>query len=129
MKHYLLMEFLKTLQRRPDLKKKLKVFAIVGVIGFFLLGAVTLYVGWVGVKYVAQVATQVQPLEQMGNLQSEVEKLPGVEIAGCWGAAQEVLSLESLLNRSLAEKFQTLKTGCWNPLLQAPVQGSESELI
>lgn len=129
MKRFLLAEFLRYLQTTPNLKKKLKIFVGVGVLLLLLFGGLALYVGVVGVKYVANLGSNVDVAQHAEVLKSKVEAIPTIVKVDCLETAQGLWNVEKLLSVPLKENFETLKQACFEEPIQEPEKtGKESEL-
>lgn len=115
MKEQLAREILYKIKSRPDLKKKLKIAIIVGVIGLFITGGLLV---WAGVAAFNYVGSQLQTANVKGTvetLQSEIKNgtaINAVNAVGCWNQAQSMLTVETWLNRPLADNFDRLMKSC-----------------
>jgi hypothetical protein len=115
MKDQILREILYKIRTRPDLKKKLKIAIVIGVIGLFITGGLLI---WAGVAALNYVGSQLQAANVKGaveNLQTEIKNIPAVgavNTVGCWTQAQSMLTVETWLNRPLADNFNQLKKSC-----------------
>lgn len=117
MKQDLVFDIVKKIKTRPDIVRKLKIFALVGIAIFLFTGAITIWAGVTAVNYVATKATEASrsPIAQhhVENLKSELEKLPELKALNCWDQAQEMLAIRPWLERSIAANIVILQTACF----------------
>jgi hypothetical protein len=97
----------------PKLTKKLKIVLGIGVVGLILSGAFALYLGVVGVKYVASVATDPKIVEHAETLLSKVDQIPTSGTVRCLSVAQSFMDLENFLSTPLSQNLQALKHACF----------------
>lgn len=97
----------------PKLTKKLKIFLGIGVVGLIASGAFALYLGIVGVKYVASVATDPKIIEHAETLRYKVDQIPALGAVKCLSVAQSFMDLESFLSTPLSQNLQALKHACF----------------
>jgi hypothetical protein len=130
MKRLILAELIRYLRDKPDLKKKLKIAAVLGVLGFIMASAVAVFVGIAGVKYVASLSSNLDVTQHSERLRSKVESIPAITSAGCLTAAQGLLNVERLLTTPIYENFKNLKQACIQQTSEVPEEArKESELI
>jgi predicted PurR-regulated permease PerM len=120
MKYIILAEILNRLKDKPDLKKKLKIAAVLGVLSLLVAGTVAIFVGVVGVKYVASLASNINVTQHTEALKSKVENIPAVTSVGCLSAAQSLLSVERLLTTPINTNLQNLKQACFQQTTEMP---------
>ena len=112
MKNMIPPELLAQLRLTPHLKKKLKVFAIVGAIGFAITSALVV---WAGVSLVRLASHQIQAVDvykHVESLEAKVTSLPTLAAVSCWDKAQSLLTLEPWLTRHITDNFRNLKAAC-----------------
>jgi hypothetical protein len=112
MKDQILREILYKIKSRPDLKKKLKIAILVGVVGFFLTAGLVI---WAAVSAVSYFGNQLQTTNVNGaveSLQTNIKNIPAVNALGCWQQAQNMMAIEPWLIRSLAQNLNLLKDSC-----------------
>ncbi len=93
-------------------KKRLKILAIVGIIGLFLT---TGLVVWLGIAAVQFASNQIQVLELPNGVESlatQIGSLPAAVPPSCWAKAQSLMSYEAWLTRPIGENLLHLKTVC-----------------
>jgi len=129
MKSQIMAELLRQIKSKPHLKRKLKIFLGVGVVGLLLVTALTVYLGVVGAKYVASLGSNVDVARHAKTLKSTAESVTPVGVVGCLGAAQSLLNLEKLFLTPVEDSFRMLKRACLDGLIPSPDAGKESELI
>ena len=127
MKNLILVEFLRRLQTTPSLKKKLKIFVGVALVGLVLSGGLALYLGVVGVKYVASIGSNVDVARHAQVLKSKVEGIPAIAKVECLETVQGLMNIERLLSVPLMDNFQTLKRACFEESIKEPETGKENE--
>ncbi len=112
MKKILIDEIFRTLKTKSQLHKKLKFFLVIALVALVFIGSFTLYLGVVGVRYLASVGQEINIAEQTHILKDKVQSLPKSIQPTCLTAAQSMLSLEKLTQKPLIENVQELKTAC-----------------
>ncbi|MFN3698023.1 MAG: hypothetical protein ACK4VO_11335 [Pseudobdellovibrio sp.] len=117
MKKYILFEIYKALKTQPNLMRKFKIFASVGIIILFFVAGVTIWAGYSATKYLYSSANQVinsaQTTNHLDNLKSEIKQLQ-FQPLNCWGKAQSLLSLQPWFEQPIADIFQNLKLACFD---------------
>ncbi|MBK7961754.1 MAG: hypothetical protein IPK04_11495 [Bdellovibrionales bacterium] len=115
MKQVILIELIRRLKSKPNLMRKLKIFAVVGIVGFFMTGALALWAGVAAVSFVADKANVVMQAPQtkahVENLKTEVKGL-SFQPLDCWGKAQSLMAVEPWLARPALENLRNLKVAC-----------------
>lgn len=128
MKHPLLTEVLRALKSKPDILRKLKLFAVVGLVGFVFAGGVAVWAAVSGLKYAVTAANQaiLSPAaqSQIHNVRSELQKVQ-FQPLNCLGKAQSLLAVQPWLEREALENLRTLKIAC----LQSKPAGREGRPI
>lgn len=114
MKHIIVYEILDKLKRNPKLMRKAKVFAVVGLVGFLLIGTLTIWAGLSAINYLASSVNQAiqSPITQ-GHVESEIKSLPSFQAVNCWGKAQTLLGVRPWLDRPAFENLTNLKVACF----------------
>ncbi len=130
MKHTRLTEIFETLKTNPKILRKIKIFALVGIVGFLITGALMVWAGLSAINYVASSAIQAvqSPIAQshVENLKTEIKSLPKLQAINCWGKAQTLLNIQPWLERPVRENLANLKVACFE---QKPniCQGAQCE--
>lgn len=112
MKKLILIEIAKHIRAKPNLKRKLKVFAVVGVIGFFIT---TGLVVWAGVSTMRFASQQIQSVNVQGhlkNIESRWLSHPTITMTSCWDKAQSLVNYDSWATSPLVENLYNLKVAC-----------------
>ena len=112
MKNLIFLEIMNRLRAKPKLKKKLTIFVIVGVIGFFVTSGLVI---WAGLSAVRFASNQVQALNmpvQLDRIESGIKSLPTITAMDCWGKTQSLMNLESWVKQPLVDTFRQLKVSC-----------------
>ena len=114
MKNIILLELLKKLKTNHQLKRKLKIFLGIGLVGAIMVGALVVWAGIATFKSVASLATNPNVQEKVLNLETEIQNLPAMAKVGCWTAAQGLLEVEVWLEKPLIDNFNSIKLACLN---------------
>lgn len=116
MKRVILLEVIRKLKSKPHLMRKLKIFAVIGFVGFLITGALTIWAGVAAFNYVATKATEVahSPVTQMNveSLKTEFKRIPKTQALNCWGKAQSLMAVQPWLERSAIDNLIDLKVVC-----------------
>jgi len=116
MKQIIFYELMRKLRHKPNLKRKLKIFAWVGVIAFVVLSGMMVWAGLSAVNYVASKANQIlqSPMTQQHfeSLKTEVQLFPKFQALNCWNKAQSLMSVEPRLARPALENINNLTLSC-----------------
>jgi len=130
MKHEIIFEILKNIKQKPKLMKKLKVFAVVGIVGFLITGALVIWAGISAINYVASSTSQIiqSPTAQghVENLKTELSSLPKFQAINCWGKAQSLIAVQPWLERPALDILANLKVACFEHKPNA-CQGADCE--
>ncbi len=117
MKKYIFMELVRRIQRQPQLGKKLKVFAALGVVTLIFTFGLAIWAGLSAVNYAVVTAGQFiqMPVTQthLDQVTAGIEKVENIGRTNCWLKAQKMLNLEVWLNQPPSENFKSLKSVCW----------------
>lgn len=115
MNKFELFEILRKLRTKPSLMKKLKIFAVVGVFGFLVTGALAVWAGLSALSYIANKTTAViqspQTATHIESLKTEVKGLR-LQPLNCWGHAQTLMAVEPWLSRPALDNLKNLKVAC-----------------
>lgn len=129
MKYIIAGEILKILRNTPDLRRKLKVFALVAALGVVLVGGAAIYATVRGVSYVADAARQVD-LSTVSPSITEQLKDPARRLGGdCLTVARGLLNVDALLGVPLMESARNLKNACLGPTPEVSPKQEESKVI
>ena len=116
MRHDIIYAALRKLKARPDLMRKVKIFAAVGAVGFVITAALVTWAGVSAFNYVASKATEVihspAALAQVENLKSEAKGFSKFQLLSCWGKAQSLIAVEPWLARPALDNLWNLKVAC-----------------
>jgi hypothetical protein len=117
MKQVILFEILKALKSKPNLMRKMKVFAIVGGIGFFVFGSLAIWAGISAFNFVVSSTSQAihSPVAQghVESLKAEIKSFAKFQPASCWGKAQSLLMVQPWLERPALDNLMNLKMACF----------------
>ena len=116
MKREVFLKILNKLKSRKDLRRKLKIFVIVGLFGFFVI---TTFAVWIGFKAYDYVASNTNNLGQSPlvkthtqNIKSELTALSTNQVLSCWRHAQSLVAIKVWLERSAIDNLIDLKNAC-----------------
>ena len=116
MKREIIFELIHKLKEKPHLMRKLKIFAVIGVVGFLITGGLAIWAGVTAFNYVATKATEAvqSPMAQthVDNLKAELKNLPKIQALSCWGKAQSLLAVQPWLERPVIDNLINLKVAC-----------------
>jgi hypothetical protein len=116
MKQLILMELLSKLKANPKLMKKVKIFAVIGVVGFLMTGVLVIWAGFSALSYVSSKANIVmqspQTTTHIENLKNEVKELSALQPMNCWGKIQSLMAIEPWLERPALVNLMNLKDAC-----------------
>ncbi len=119
MKQFVLFQILEKLISKPNIWRKVKVFLIVGFVGFLITGAFAIWAGIAAMSYVASSAVQViqSPAVQshVEDLKTELNGQTSFHAANCWAKAQHLLGVQPWLERPALENLADLKVACFSP--------------
>ena len=115
MKQVIFFEILRKLKQEPHRMRKVKTFAIIGVIGFVLVGGLAVWAGISAVKLAATSANQViySPSTQgyLHKAKSELNQMKFQPVE-CWGKAQSLLTVQPWLEKPALDNLKNLKVAC-----------------
>ncbi len=112
MKQLIFLEMLSRVRSSPNLKRKLKIFAIAGAIGFTVISGLVI---WVAVSVTRFASHQIQAVniqQQAETFENRLKTLPAVATMSCWDKAQSLMNLDSWVSRPIAENLNNLKMAC-----------------
>lgn len=131
MKKMMLIEIIRKLKSRPDLMRKAKIFAFVGLFGFLITGALAIWAGITAFNYVANQATAVVQSNavQMNieSLKTDIKAGPQFQALGCWNKAQNLFAIEPWLQRPALENLAQLKAACFKERPMQTTEGSKHD--
>ncbi len=116
MKAALLLEILKTLRSNAVLWKRVKIFFVIGFVGFLSLGGLVIWAGASAVKYAVSVTNKVvldtASRSQFNSAMSELQQTQ-LQPLSCWEQAQSLLSIQPWLESPALDNFSKLKSACF----------------
>lgn len=128
MKEQFLREIIYQIKSRPSLKKKIKIFLIVGLAGFVLTTGLLV---WGAFSFLGYMGSQIQTSHlngQVQEIQTNLKQLPTVNAIGCWARAQSLMNYETWFLRPIEDNFKALKQSCLN-INPQPCQGSDCDPV
>ena len=116
MKQVLVFEILRKLKSRPGFLRKVKIFAVLGLVGFVMVVGLAIWAVVSAVKYGVTTATQVvsSPTaeKQLDILKAELQDLQ-FQPLNCWGKAQSLLAVQPWLEKPAVDNLWNLKAACF----------------
>lgn len=98
---------------------KLKILAVVGFIGFFIVGGLSIWGGISAVRNMASTTKAVMASrgtqEQIEALKIEAQELTRFQALSCWSKAQSLLAVQPWLEKPALVNLTNLKTACLEP--------------
>lgn len=116
MKKEIVFKILNKIESNKDLKRKLKKIVVVGIVGFLIISALTIWIGFKAVNYVATKTIEAgqAPIVQgyVNNINSELKTLSKNQIVSCWGKAQSLIGIQVWIERLAIDNLMDLKVAC-----------------
>lgn len=127
MKHAIIYEIIRKLKAKPALMRKVKIFAVLGLVGFVFVGGLAIWAGVSALKYVvastSQVMSSPKAQEQIQIAKTELQKIQ-FQPLNCWDKAQSLMAVQPWLEKPAFDNLRNLKVACLDS--QVPVcEGSE----
>jgi hypothetical protein len=126
MKEDIFIEIIRKLKAKPNLMRKLKIFAVVGIFGFFVTGALVIWAGLSAISYVKDktnvVINSPQATGYVENLKVQAKGL-SFQPLNCWVKVQSLMAVEPWLARPALDNLNNLKVAC----LEASTSGCEGQ--
>lgn len=114
----LIFEIIRKIKLDPSLMRKVKIFAVVGLTGFILTAALTVWAVVSAVSYAVSTANQVILSEvaqkPINNVKTELQNLEP-QLLNCWGKVQHTLTNQSWLEKNTLDNLRNLAVSCLNP--------------
>lgn len=114
MNHLNSRELLKNLGTNHQLKRKLKIFLGVGLVGCLMIGALVVWGGIAAFKSVASIGTNPIVQEKILSLETEIQKVPALVKIGCWETVKSFMNGAVWIEKPLAENYNNIKSACLN---------------
>lgn len=115
MKHAIIYEIIRKLKAKPALMRKVKIFAVVGLVGFVFVGGLAIWAGVSAVKYVvvstSQVISSPTAQEQIQSAKTQLDRVQ-FQPLNCWGKAQSLLAVQPWLEKPAFDNLRNLKVAC-----------------
>lgn len=106
MKRILFLKLLHILKSKPDLARKVKLFALVGLTGLATVFGLAI---WAGISAFDYAAVKVKTVVESPVFQANVGQIDGLS---CWNKTQSLLTVQPWLERPALENFINLKETC-----------------
>lgn len=130
MKKLIMIEILRKLKMNPHLMRKLKIFALVGSVGFIFTAGLLVWAGFAAVNYMAsefKQATQWSTVTQTAT-SSERQQRFKIQTLNCWDHAQSLLAIQPWLERPVGAHLADLKSACFDQK-PIPCEGAHCEKV
>lgn len=108
----ILLELLRLIRSNRGFRKKLKFFAFVGAIGLVVTIGITVWAGMSAFRYVGTRLETFDTQDKVQKVETFIQSLPSVSIAGCLDGAQTLMSPDAWRSVPLTDYYQRLKTAC-----------------
>lgn len=109
-------KILKKIESNKNLKRKLKIIVVVGIVGVIIISTLTVWIGFKAVNYVATKTKEAgqAPVVQayVHNINSEFKTLSKNHVVSCWGKAQSLIAIQVWIERSALDNLIDLKNAC-----------------
>ncbi len=130
MKKEIFFKLIKKMRERPDLKRKLKIFILIGITGIFLMVSLAIWAGISAFNFFAVKADQALSSTvtqgHIQNIKTEVQKVPQFQALNCWVKAESLFAVHPWLVRPAIENMISLKEACFQQQnLTKPIEDSD----
>ncbi len=105
-------DFLRKLSENHNLKRKIKIFLGVGLVGFLLVGGLIIWAGVATVQHVVSIGANSNVTEQVRNLKAEIPKIPTLAKVGCWDQVTSLMNVKVWLEKPVADNIKSLEDAC-----------------
>ena len=112
MKKHLLFLLLNWLRSKPEAKKKLKIFIILGFVGFVFTSGFVVWVGFSAYEMAKQQVQSIKVEHSLRQVETAIKTMPEFNSPACWNKVQEFLTVEPWLMKPLFENWQVIKDAC-----------------
>ncbi len=113
-------EIIRKLKTRPDLRRKLKIFLVIGFIGVCFAGTMVVWAGVSAFRYLTSISAEIvkspTAVAELENLGNKVERLPHLQPLSCWGKAESLIAVEPWLTATVVENLRGLTVACFGNL-------------
>lgn len=122
MKSSIWFKIINKVKSKPELKRKVKIFSAISLVGVLFVSAMTIWAGISAYKYIAtsvnQGMTSSTVQTEVQNLQTELKQIQFQPIS-CWNKAQSLFAVQPWIERTLLDNLQNLKIACLddNPII------------
>lgn len=101
MKHQILNEIKNQIKAKPQLKKKLKILALVSFVFLFIVSGLVIWAGASAIRYASQYVQDIN-----------IGSTGAITTQRCLDQAYGLIQFEPWLTKPASENFQNLKTAC-----------------
>lgn len=125
MKKIIFFRLIKNLNSQPKLLKKLKVFIVLGLITFTLLGGLAIWASVSALQYLTTKSNEIDitnfSRQQIASIKSEMAEI-NFQPLRCWSQTQSLLAIEPWLKNTLEVNFQSMKSACFEKSATSCIQ-------
>ena len=115
MKRVIIFEILRKIKSRPELMRKVKIFAVIGLVGFVFIGGLAIWAGVSAFRYVVATTNQAvmspQLQNQVQNVKTELKQIQ-LQPLSCWNKAQSLMAVQPWLEKPALDNLRNLKVAC-----------------
>lgn len=116
MKYLILVDILNRLRSKPNFKKKLKIFLIIGSISFVVISGLLIWAGVSAYQFAKMQLQTVNVPQSVEKIETQIKTLPAFNYLSCWNKAQSLMAIELWLSQPIAHNINELKTACLQSL-------------
>lgn len=127
MKRLIIFEILRKLKSKPELMRKAKILAVVGLVGFVFVGGLAIWAGIAAFQYAVTTANQaVTSPSIQSHVQNAKAEFKQIQLnpLNCWNKAQSLMAVQPWFEQPALNLLQNLKVACLDAA-PAVCEGSE----
>ena len=116
MKKNELIMLIKLLKQNPNITRKIKIFAVVGLVGFFIVSGLVIWGSISLINYTTTETRQSLATSKAKNLiETQINKPLSFDMNRCYGKVQSLLSPQVWIDRPVLMNLEELKIACLGP--------------
>ncbi len=128
MKNFDIYHLLKSLANNPALKRKLKIFAIVGAVGLVVTSALAIWAAVATFNFVASYVTPINIPQTIEAARGSIADAPPLLNGGCWNKTKSMLDVATWLEKPIATNLEALREACVSKP-EVPIQTDQGGVI